>query len=94
MPILSVDAGCCGGEYDFGDEAEFRRGIDLVVEIGRKRYSRMRPYQPAIARQTLSIQALLYRLKARIDETARRDRSRPHRLGPQRLRHRNIGMTT
>jgi aarF domain-containing kinase len=57
----------CGGEFDFGDEAHFRRGIDLVVEIGRKRYSRMRPYQPAIARQTLGIHALLYRLKARID---------------------------
>jgi predicted unusual protein kinase regulating ubiquinone biosynthesis (AarF/ABC1/UbiB family) len=56
-----------GGEFDFGDEASFRRGIDLVVAIGRKRYNPGRPCQPAIARQTLGIHALLYRLKARID---------------------------
>jgi aarF domain-containing kinase len=57
----------CGGEFDFSDEAEFRRGVNLMVEIGRKRYSRGRPCQPTIARQTFGTRALLYRLKAKID---------------------------
>lgn len=55
------------GEFDFGDEADFRRGVDLMVQIGRKRYSRGRPYQPVIARQTFGIRSILYRLKAKID---------------------------
>ena len=29
----------CGGEFDFGDEADFRRGVDLFVEMIRKRYT-------------------------------------------------------
>jgi aarF domain-containing kinase len=56
-----------GGEFDFGDEADFRRGVLLLTEIGRKRYSRGRPYQPVIARQTFGIRAILYRLRAKID---------------------------
>lgn len=56
-----------GGEFDFGDEPDFRRGVDLMVQLGRKRYSRGRPYQPVIARQTLGIRSILYRLKAKID---------------------------
>ncbi len=57
----------CGGEFDFGDEADFRRGVALMTEIGRKRYARGRPYQPVIARQTFGIRSILYRLKAKID---------------------------
>jgi len=57
------------GEFDFGDEADFRRGVDLVVQLGRKRYTRGRPYQPAIARASLGIRSILYRLKAKIDVT-------------------------
>jgi predicted unusual protein kinase regulating ubiquinone biosynthesis (AarF/ABC1/UbiB family) len=57
------------GEFDFGDEAEFRRGIDLMVQIARKRYSRGRPYQLVISKQTFGVRALLYRLKAKIDVT-------------------------
>jgi predicted unusual protein kinase regulating ubiquinone biosynthesis (AarF/ABC1/UbiB family) len=56
-----------GGEFDFGDEAEFRRGVDLMVQIGRKRYTRGRPYQLAISRQTFGVRSILYRLKAKID---------------------------
>jgi hypothetical protein len=56
-----------GGEFDFGDEADFRRGVDLMVQIGRNRDCRSQPYGPVIARQTFGIRALLYRLKAKID---------------------------
>jgi predicted unusual protein kinase regulating ubiquinone biosynthesis (AarF/ABC1/UbiB family) len=56
-----------GGPFDFGDEADFRRGIDLFTEMVRKRYNRARPCTPAIARQNFGLRAMLYRLKARID---------------------------
>ena len=57
----------CGGEFDFGDEADFRRGVNLMIEIGRKRFTRGYPCQPLIARQTFGIRSILYRLKAKID---------------------------
>ena len=57
----------CGGEFDFGDQADFRRGIDLFVEMVRKRYSRARACTPAIARQHLGWRGMLYRLKANVD---------------------------
>ena len=57
----------CGGEFDFGDEADFRRGVNLMIEIGRKRFTRGRSCQPMIARQTFGIRSILYRLKAKID---------------------------
>ncbi len=56
-----------GRSFDFGDEADFRRGIDLFLEMIRKRYSRARPCTPAIARMNFGVRALLYRLKANID---------------------------
>ena len=55
------------GEFDFGDEAEFKRGVDLMVQIGRKRYTRGRPYQLAISRQTFGVRSILYRLKAKLE---------------------------
>ena len=56
-----------GGPFDFGDEADFRLGIDLFVEMLRKRYSRARACTPMIARQQFGMRALLYQLKAKID---------------------------
>ena len=56
-----------GGVYDFSDEAEFRRGIDLFTEMVRKRYSRARPNTPTIARGQFAWRAVLYQLKAQID---------------------------
>jgi predicted unusual protein kinase regulating ubiquinone biosynthesis (AarF/ABC1/UbiB family) len=56
-----------GGEFDFGDEADFRRGVDLMVQIGRNRDCRSPPYGPVISKQTFGIRSLLYRLKAKID---------------------------
>jgi predicted unusual protein kinase regulating ubiquinone biosynthesis (AarF/ABC1/UbiB family) len=56
----------CGCEFDFGDETEFRRGIDLFTEMVRKRYSRGRPATPMMARQHMGWWSMLYRLKAKV----------------------------
>lgn len=56
-----------GGDYDFGDEADFRRGIDLFTQMVRKRYTRARPNTPAICRCNFAVRAVLYQLKAKID---------------------------
>jgi predicted unusual protein kinase regulating ubiquinone biosynthesis (AarF/ABC1/UbiB family) len=56
-----------GGPFDFADEADFRRGIDLFSETVRKRYSRSRPCTPVIVRQHMGWRSILYRLKAKID---------------------------
>jgi aarF domain-containing kinase len=57
----------CGCEFDFGDQADLRRGIDLFVEMVRKRYSRARACTPVIARQYLGSRGMLYRLGAKLD---------------------------
>lgn len=57
----------CGGPFDFGDEADFRRGVDLFTQMVRKRYTRSRPCTPSIARQLFGFRSILYRLKAKID---------------------------
>lgn len=57
----------CGGEFDFGDPTDFRRGIDIFVEMVRKRYSRARACTPMMARQQMGWRAMLYRLRAKID---------------------------
>jgi aarF domain-containing kinase len=56
-----------GQEADFGDADEFRRGIDLFVELVRRRYTRGRPESPTICRCQFGWQSLLYQLKARIN---------------------------
>lgn len=57
----------CGGEFDFGDAAWFSRGIDLFVEMVRKRYSRSRACTATINRCQLSMFSIFYRLRARVD---------------------------
>jgi aarF domain-containing kinase len=57
----------CGGEYDFGNETDFRRAIELFTEMIRKRYSRSRPNTPSIARCQLGWSSLLYQLRAKFD---------------------------
>ncbi len=56
-----------GGEFDFSDTDDFRRGFDIFVEMVRKRYSRARPCTPTMARQQMGMRAMLYRLRAKID---------------------------
>jgi aarF domain-containing kinase len=60
----------CGGEFDFADEAYFRRGVQLCIEMARKRYNRGRPITPTITRQMFGMWSILYRLKAKIDVRA------------------------
>jgi predicted unusual protein kinase regulating ubiquinone biosynthesis (AarF/ABC1/UbiB family) len=57
-------------EFDFGNEAEFQRGIDLFVEMVRKRYSRARACTPMMARQQMAWLSMLYRLRAKVDVAA------------------------
>ena len=57
----------CGGEFDFGDEADFREGIDLFIEMFRRRYNRGPSCGPVIAREMFGWHSILYRLKAKID---------------------------
>jgi predicted unusual protein kinase regulating ubiquinone biosynthesis (AarF/ABC1/UbiB family) len=57
----------CRCEFDFGDEANFRRGIQLFTEMVRRRYSRARPNTPSIARCQFGIAGLLYLLKAKFN---------------------------
>jgi len=52
--------------YDFGVEADFRRGVDLFTEMLRKRYSRGHRTTPTIARSNFGWRSILYRLQAHI----------------------------
>jgi predicted unusual protein kinase regulating ubiquinone biosynthesis (AarF/ABC1/UbiB family) len=56
-----------GGEYDFGDEQDFRRGVDLFLEMARKRFTLARPCTPVTARQNFGFRSMLYRLRAKFD---------------------------
>jgi len=53
--------------FDFGDEADFRRGIDLFVAMSRGRYTRGHPSSPMMARYTFARRAMLYRLRANVN---------------------------
>lgn len=55
------------GPFDFGDEADFRRGVELFTEMVRKRYSRGHRTTPTIARGNFGWRSLLYRLRAQLD---------------------------
>jgi len=57
----------CGCEFDFSDELDFRRSVDLFAQMVAKRYSRARSCTPVISRQQFGLRSLLYRLKAKID---------------------------
>jgi predicted unusual protein kinase regulating ubiquinone biosynthesis (AarF/ABC1/UbiB family) len=55
------------GNFDFGDEAFLRRGIELMAEVAKNRYFRSLPVNIWITRQLLGLRALAYRLRARIN---------------------------
>jgi predicted unusual protein kinase regulating ubiquinone biosynthesis (AarF/ABC1/UbiB family) len=57
----------CGGPFDFSDEADFRRGVDLFTQMVRKRYTRSRASTASISRHQFGFRSILYRLKAKID---------------------------
>ncbi|HUG68780.1 MAG TPA: AarF/ABC1/UbiB kinase family protein [Pirellulaceae bacterium] len=56
-----------GGDYDFTDEADFRRGVDLFLEMVRKRYTRARPNTPVISRCQFGWRSIFYQLQAKFD---------------------------
>jgi predicted unusual protein kinase regulating ubiquinone biosynthesis (AarF/ABC1/UbiB family) len=56
-----------GGDFDFGDETDFRHGIDLAAQMMRKRYRRYHPSSPAVSRHNFGFRSILYRLKAKFD---------------------------
>ena len=56
-----------GRPFDFGDEADLRRGIDLFAEMVRRRHTRGRPSSPVMTRNTFAVRAMLYRLRANVN---------------------------
>jgi predicted unusual protein kinase regulating ubiquinone biosynthesis (AarF/ABC1/UbiB family) len=57
----------CGGEFDFGDDADFRQSVDLFSKMVARRYAKARPCTPLVARSQFGWRSILYRLKARFD---------------------------
>src|SRR5262249_1424498 len=55
------------GEFDFGDERQFRRLCDLFVEVAGKRYTRAHPSTPIAVRVEFGYRSMLYRLKAKVN---------------------------
>ena len=60
----------CGGEFDFGNQADFRRGVEIFTQMVRKRLTRSRSCAPIMCRQQFGCRSILYRLKAKIDVRA------------------------
>jgi predicted unusual protein kinase regulating ubiquinone biosynthesis (AarF/ABC1/UbiB family) len=57
----------CGCEFDFANDDHLHRGLDLFVEMFRKRYTRGHPSSPILTRQQFALHAMLYGLKAKFD---------------------------
>jgi predicted unusual protein kinase regulating ubiquinone biosynthesis (AarF/ABC1/UbiB family) len=57
----------CGGKFDFGNEADFREGVDVFAKMVSRRYSRAKPCTPVIARSNFGWRSILYRLRAQLD---------------------------
>ena len=55
------------GPYDFGNEQDFRRGVELFTEMLRKRYSKGHPSTPTITRGNFGWRSMLYRLKSNFE---------------------------
>jgi hypothetical protein len=64
---LSWRVRSCGCEFDFADDAYLHRGVDLFIEMFRKRYTRGHSSSPIMTRQQFGLHAMLYRLKAKIN---------------------------
>jgi aarF domain-containing kinase len=58
------------GPFDFGNVEHLQRGINLVVAMARKRYTRFHPMYVYFNRSVFGIRALLYRLRAQVDVKA------------------------
>ena len=58
------------GPFDFGNMEHLERGIQLVVSLARKRYTRSHPMYLYFNRGVFGLRALLYRLRAQVDVKA------------------------
>jgi aarF domain-containing kinase len=58
------------GPFDFGNVEHLQRGIQLVVSLARKRYTRSHPMYLYFNRSVFGLRALLYRLRAQVDVKA------------------------
>ena len=57
----------CGGGFDFGDKADFGRGVKPYSEMVAKSYCKARPSTPVMAGHQYGLRSTLYRLKAKFD---------------------------
>ena len=55
------------GPFDFGNLEHLQRGIQLVIGLVRKRYTRSHPMYVYFNRSIFGLRALLYRLRAHVD---------------------------
>ena len=60
----------CGGEFDFGDEADFRRRRRLVSATCPQTLHPQPPCTPSISRHIFGFRSIFYRLKAKFDIAA------------------------
>jgi len=65
------------GPFDFGNVEHLQRGIQLVIGLVRKRYTRSHPMYVYFNRSVFGLRALLYRLRAHVDvKTLHREEAR------------------
>ena len=55
------------GPFDFGNLEHLQRGIQLAIDLVRKRYTRSHPMYIYFNRSIFGLRALLYRLRAHVD---------------------------
>lgn len=55
------------GPFDFGDPDYFARGVKLIAELMKKRYTRSKPINVWLTRSVYGLRAILARLKANFD---------------------------
>jgi len=60
----------CRGEFDFGDEAAFRRACNLFMQAATKRFTRAHASTPIATRVEFGYRSVLYRLKAKVNVRA------------------------
>ena len=70
------------GPFDFGNVEHLQCGIQLVIGLVRKRYTRSHPMYVYLNRSVFGLRALLYRLRAQVDVKALHRQEARVPLGP------------
>lgn len=55
------------GAFDYGNEAFFKHGVDIVARLMAKRYTQCHPMYVYFQRSQLALHSLLFRLRAQVD---------------------------